>query len=110
MKGYRFYLEYASKADKRKGVHAGNVLALYTGEGIESAEVVARMRTYLFGVGGVLNSPDSPVGWTGEVSREQLRERFKRVSEQEARKVHPRLFEYLDAEEALNTERETKGR
>lgn len=95
MKGYRFYEEFTTKL---KDKSAGNCLALYHGEGVETPEIVSRLRYYLEGVGAIFLRPNSEVAVTG-ISREFLRERCKRVSEKRAREIHPILFEYIDREE-----------
>lgn len=90
MKGYRFYLEYNSKQDKRKGKDQGNVLAFP----IDSPWWVngGYMHDCL---SAVLFIPDSPVCWSS-CSWEFLRENCKRISEKQARIIHHALFEYLD--------------
>lgn len=86
MKDYRFYLEYKDKKAKRKGEHSGNVFALYIGA--ESSPYQPE------GAGSVFAYPNSPVAWTG-IDYDTLRERFKRIPESEARRIHPELFLYL---------------
>lgn len=93
MRGYRFYAEYDSAKDKRANKHSGNVCAvlldkerrpLYTGSG--KVELIA----------AVTHAPDSDV-CTTSASPEYLREKCKRISEERARAIHPRLFNYLDS-------------
>jgi hypothetical protein len=96
MKGVKFYLEYPSNADKRKatrtnlGNHEGNVIAILdNGIYISGGEPVGD------GLGAVFYIPNSPVAGTG-VSLAYLRERAKRISEKQAREIHPELFTRLD--------------
>lgn len=108
MKGYRFYADYSSKAHKRADTTprhvrkdgptpkpASNVVAVYLGD--DGRE--------LYNGGGydcatgIFDTPDSPVATSG-VSPGYLRERCRRISEAEARRIHPRMFEYLEYEPA----------
>lgn len=90
MRGVRFYLEHESSAAKRRGEFTGNAVAVYVdledGQGNFDA------------VGAVFPHCNSAVASTG-ASREYLRRYCKRISEGEARRIHPRLFEYLDEED-----------
>jgi hypothetical protein len=97
MKGYTFYLEFDSKHEKRIGQHSGNVFALYHGEGIEDAATVTLYRCQPGGLGAVYFRPNSPVNWTN-VDRDVIAEKMKRISEQQARAIHPALFARLDSE------------
>ncbi len=81
MKYVRFYEEYKNK---RKGLPAGNVFALFDNG-----------TTQLEGLGAIFEWPNSPVAATG-VSWKFLRKNCKRISEARARKIHPRLFARLD--------------
>ncbi|GAC1371029.1 MAG: hypothetical protein NVS3B25_18990 [Hymenobacter sp.] len=91
MKNYRFYLEYETPADKRKGTvkapgkHLGNVVAIDTEIRLE-------------GFSGVYNWPDSAVNW-GTVSAGYLRDNCRRIPETLARQIHPNLFVRLDSAE-----------
>jgi hypothetical protein len=99
MKDYRFYLEYKDAKEKRKGTrknlgnHSGNCIAIPLENG----------RPYYYGnkfefmdaFGGVLDYPNSDVCNTGCYC-EYLRERCKRISEAQARQIHPKLFNYLE--------------
>jgi hypothetical protein len=90
MKYIRLYEEFENK---RKGVSAGNVVALdldengrpYYDAGGKSMSATV----------GVFDYPDSPV-CSGSVSWEYLREKCKRVAEAHARTVHPEMFKRLD--------------
>lgn len=96
MKGIRFYLEYPSAADKRKatrpelGNHSGLVIAI-----LEGTEQVTKDGPIIDALSGLSERPDAPV-MGGAVSLEYLRERTKRISEQQARIIHPELFKRLD--------------
>lgn len=92
MKGYRFYEEFPSNAAKRKRQSAGHVVAL----------VLDERRQPLWNghqydcIAGVFDTPNCGVASTG-VSPEFLRKNCRRVSEAEARKIHPVLFKWLDS-------------
>ena len=88
MKGYRFYEEFVNK---RKGISAGNVVAVSTDVEPLSRDRVACVE----GFEGIFDAPNSPVNWGG-VGLDYLRFNCKRVSEARARTVHPALFERLD--------------
>lgn len=82
MKNIRFYLEYNSPKDKRENHNNGNVIAIYpknkTAIGVES------LKAYLnYGVVAGFASPN------------YLRTKCKRISEDIARIIHPKLFEVL---------------
>jgi len=96
MKFVKFYLEYPNNAEKRRatrkdlGNHAGNVIAvLDNGTYISGGEPVGDSLSAVF------FRPNSPVA-TGGVSLAYLRERAKRISEKQAREIHPELFLRLD--------------
>jgi hypothetical protein len=103
MKGVRFYAEYPSAKEKRNatrkelGNHSGNVVALFydfiswynRGDGISTFSGCDALA-------GVFDEPNSPVATT-TVGFEYLRERCKRISEEQAREIHPELFNRLDA-------------
>lgn len=86
MRGFRFYLEHRTPADKRKRAHMGTVFAL----------CLEHMPHALEGGSAVFDRPNSPVCW-GSASRDYLRHHCRRVSEATARAIHPRLFAYLEA-------------
>ena len=96
MKGIRFYLEYPNQAEKRKatrgnlGNHEGNVIAT-----LDGTEVITKHGPQVDALAALFDRPDSPVAGTA-VSVEYLQERGKRISEAQARKIHPELFRRLD--------------
>ena len=96
MKGIRFYLEYPSAKDKRKGTradpgnHSGNVIAT-----LEGTEMIGRNGPQIDCLSATYDRPNSPVS-SGAVSYEYLEERTKRISEAQAREIHPELFKRLD--------------
>jgi len=101
MKGFRFFLEYPSLKEKRKGTvknpgnHEGNVLALM----LDTARVERehdKPKIVHDAIGAVNFYPDSSVCLTG-VCNEYLTERCKRIPERLAREIHPTLFNYLDS-------------
>ena len=94
MKGYRFYLEFNSPADKRAGRDNGNVAAVIVEDGIFWSGDVACYEA----IGNVFSHANSMVCGTS-VSVDYLATYTKRISEQEAREIHPNLFAYLDSEE-----------
>lgn len=92
MKDVRFYLEFPSRAAKKRSGksntgHCGNVFAVFN-NGLDP------LTGYYEGIGAVLYAPNSPVASTA-TSREHLSE-CKRVPEALARKIHPALFVRLD--------------
>lgn len=89
MKGMRFYLEYATKADKRKGKHLGRVFAAFVD--------VKRFDGCYEGLGSIFEQANSPVAITAAHWR-VMNDRFKRIREEEAREIHPNLFKVLDQE------------
>ncbi len=92
MKGFQFYLQHESKAAKRRNEHDGNVVAVYTDlPAYHSGSAWCRES-----VAGVYDERNSPVCGTG-VGIEFLRTQCKRISEAQARRIHPLLFSYLDA-------------
>ena len=107
MKGYRFYADYSSKAHKRADTAprhvrrdgptpkpAANVIAVFLDDdGMESSCIFNGNGYGCFA--GISDAPNSYVLTSG-VSPEYLRERCRRISESEARRIHPRLFQRLD--------------
>ena len=98
MKGYYFYLEYPTNKDKRAGTrknpgnHSGTVLAVYT-DPEYSWSNGKDITTECIGV--VQDIPNSDV-CTSACSWGYLRENCKRISEAQARTIHPKLFQYLE--------------
>ena len=87
MKGIRFYLEFA---DTSKRQCVGTVVAAlvlngaYWSSGVLCYEALA----------GLFEQPNSPVAGTG-VALDYLRRKCQRISEANARTIHPALFERL---------------
>lgn len=96
MDGVRFYLEYENKTEKHKGTrkkpgkHTGNVLALYHENGH-----MTREGWTCEGTGAIFYHPNSAVGSCG-VGIDYLRDKCKRISEAQARDIHPQLFAVID--------------
>lgn len=96
MKGIRFYLEYPSAAEKRKatraelGNHSGNVIAAF-----EGTEAVGRSGPQVDALAAIQDYPNCPVAGT-TVSLDYIEERAKRISEAQAREIHPEMFIRLD--------------
>ena len=100
MKGWRFYEEYKTK--KRK-VPTGNVIAVDTTQ--------SEYPIFSFGVNGVgcdvryqrgcisavTYESNAPV-CSSSVAVDYLQILCKRISEPKARKIHPKLFDYLEGE------------
>jgi hypothetical protein len=95
MKDVTFYLEYSSLKEKSKGTrknlgnHSGNCLAVH-GAWFKSNQVYCKET--VAGLPGIPNS----VCCGSSTSNEYLTEHCKRISEKQAREIHPNLFEYLD--------------
>lgn len=92
MKGFRFYLEHDSKRDKRKGIHEGNCVAVLLDS---KGSLLFTSSLTVEAIGSVFNTPNSPCAGTA-VHRNYLRQYCKRISEKEARKIHPNLFLRLE--------------
>jgi hypothetical protein len=99
MKNVRFFVEYPDVRAKRKSGkgtgtnHSGNVLATFpdnTFRSIDSGWCIEA-------VGAVYNHPNSAVASTS-VAIEYIRNQCKRISESVARRIHPNLMDYMDAE------------
>lgn len=97
MKGFHFFLEYANKTEKNKATrkdpknHRGTVIAvMYENEyripGTDQHEAIA----------SVQDIPNSSVCHTS-ASYGYLREKCLRISEKQAREIHPALFSVLDS-------------
>lgn len=92
MKGFKFYLEYDDEKEKRKatrknlGDHSGNVVAVF-GEFDHVAVKDCLGAVFFVGNSDVACST---------VSYDYLRENCKRISEKQAREIHPKLFARLD--------------
>ncbi len=88
MTGIRFYQEFRDNSKRQPG---GTVVAAlvfsdgYWSGGVWCYEAIAAL----------FDQPNSPVAGTG-VARDYLRRRCKRISEAQARTIHPALFERLD--------------
>lgn len=91
MKGVRFYEEYL---DKRKTSTSGNVIATNEETRKESLLLTGAIEC----LASVHNEPNSPVA-SSHVSEQYLRSHCKRISEDDARRLHPQLFERLDEKE-----------
>jgi len=108
MKGYRFYADYSSKLHKRMDTTqrhvrpggptpnpAANAIAVILGDD---------GRELFNGKGydcltGIFDRPNSDVATSG-VTPDYLRKRCRRISEAEARRIHPAIFTYLEYEPA----------
>ena len=88
MNGIRFYHEFTNT---RKRQSAGTIVAACVCNGVFFSTGKACYEAFV----GVFDQPDSPVNFSA-VSLDYLRTRCKRVSERQAREIHPRLFERLE--------------
>jgi|HubBroStandDraft_6_1064221.scaffolds.fasta_scaffold374411_2 hypothetical protein len=85
MKGIRFYADYGDKQAKRLGNAAPNAVAVYLHTEHNGAIECAAALTH--SANSLVCSTSASFGY--------LREACKRVSEDEAYHIHPRLREYL---------------
>jgi len=96
MKDVRFYLEYPNKQENHKatrknlGNHGGNVIAVFY-----QNDFIKEKDMYYDCLMGLLFKRNSPVVGSS-VPQSYLSEKCKRISEQQAREIHPALFERLD--------------
>lgn len=92
MRGIRFYEERYGKGGRYESSR-GTVIAV----AYENSWFSAQGDICYDAIGGVYERPNSPVASVG-TSREYLERDCKRISEMEARAIHPALFRYLDQE------------
>jgi hypothetical protein len=109
VKGVRFYLDYSTKQRKRKGQHAGNVIAAHVeASGRSWSHVGYLEHTVLDGemrsqfivecITALHDEPNSSV-CSSSVAQSYLADSCKMISEDKARDIHPKLFERLDMED-----------
>lgn len=97
MKDVRFYLEYPSKREKNKatrkqlGNHSGNCLAVFYRDYFFDSN----NQCVLSAVGAVQDIKNNPCCFTS-ASPEYVSDNCKRISEAQAREIHPNLFQYLE--------------
>lgn len=92
MEGYRFYLSHRSVANKETGVHEGNCFAVR----VDEEDILVRNSSALIeGVVPVFTYGDSPVA-SGLISDHVLEIFCTPISERSARRIHPKLFKYLE--------------
>lgn len=97
MKNYRFYLEFKDAKSKRKATrlnpcnHSGNVIATIPVNGywVRDGQIMNDA------IGALQDMPNSVCCGTS-CSYGYLRERCIRISEKQARDIHPNLFNYLE--------------
>jgi hypothetical protein len=96
MNGIKFFLEYENKTEKNKGTrknpgnHSGNVVAV-----LDDTLRINKDGAHYDAIGAVFFTRNSGVGSTS-VHNDYLREKCKRISEKQAREIHPSLFSFLD--------------
>jgi len=104
MKGFRFYEELDNKgrkAEKSRGVVIAVPLQ-EDGRGWREIFVPGMVRTesgWTFTIecfSSVFDEPDSPVCGS-QTTLAYLTKNCKRISEARARKIHPKMFEYLES-------------
>lgn len=99
MKGYIFYLEFPTAKAKRKATrknltgHSGNCIAV-TSDRIERIEQW-RVNGCYPAFSPVYDHANSPCCF-GSVSPEWLLSNCKRISEAQAREIHPKLFHRIE--------------
>ena len=94
MKGYRFYADYGSASLKQKANPASNAIAILVdddGRPLWNATACMEAITALFEDADSLVCPSA-------VTQDYLRQSCKRISESEARWIHPNLFAYLECD------------
>lgn len=102
MKYVRFYLEYPSKTEKHKGTrkspgdHRGTVIATFPETSMVMVPPDRDAYIQVDAIGSLFDHPNSAVCGT-VCTWGYLREKCKRISETQAREVHPELFRYLDS-------------
>jgi hypothetical protein len=96
MKGIRFYLEYPEGENPKKytrknpGKHSGTVLAvLHENSWLRGSE------WFVEAIGALQDMENSPACGTN-VSALYIQENTKRISEEQAREIHPALFWALE--------------
>jgi hypothetical protein len=104
MKGYRFYAEYSDKTEKNKtrleGEHDGNVVAIMLDK---DGRPISHMREHGIVyecIAAVHHHKNSGVAGTF-VGREYKQNKLKRISEEKAREIHPRLFKWIEEAKEL---------
>lgn len=97
MKGYTFHVEYKSNADKRKNrPHRGTVVAVERANGAYLSGTGSPQEIMWGVIGSVEDVPDGGVCGCS-VSQAYLRTHCRRVTEAEAREIHPTLFKFIDS-------------
>ena len=99
MKGYIFYLEFPTAQAKRKATrknltgHGGNCIAVTS----DKAEQVEQWRVNKCfpSFTAVQDIPNNPCCFN-PVNVDYLKERCKRISEAQAREIHPNLFHRIE--------------
>jgi len=108
MKGYRFYADYDSAAHRRRDTtpHGRatlgstpeppkNVIAVYLEKGGRPVSIFDGVNWKAECAAATFDVPNSDVSTTA-ASFSYLNERCRRISEAEAKRIHPRLFTYLE--------------
>ena len=97
MKDITFYLEYPNRTEKNKatrknvGNHRGTVLA------VDKKQWWVRDNEINMDAYGALRDIPNDVVCGTTCSEPYLRSNCKRISEKQAREIHPMLFQYLES-------------
>jgi hypothetical protein len=89
MKGIRFYEEIRYKGHKKEESRGTVAAVIYENVQVRNGVVLYDA------ISGLYDEPNAPVCSSG-VSMNYLQDETKRVSEERAREIHPKLFERLD--------------
>lgn len=92
MLGFRFYQEFTNTTKKHP---TGNVIAVSVDNKGRPEYLRARDEPMVEVISAVFDTPNSPVEGSS-ASMGYLRSHTKRISEAQARKIHPELFRRLD--------------
>lgn len=96
MKNIRFYQEFSD--EKKRIIPTGNVVAVSTHNRGYPDYFINRGVAVVECASAIFDESNSDCAGS-TVSREYLQENTKRISEAKARKIHPNLFKYLDADD-----------
>lgn len=101
MKGYKFYLEYDNQKDckaatrENLGNHLGTVIAVLDDTRVISQHADKTTYIQVDAIGAFQNIPNCACCFT-TASADYLSKQCKRISEAQAREIHPKLFNYLE--------------
>ncbi len=93
-KGYRFYEEFSSAKDKRRGKNTGNVIAVDMTACcllICNCKIGPHLTSHFECFSAIFNKPNSEVTLS-TIADHILRETYKFISREEAERLHPKLI------------------